>query len=268
MTRGPAFGDSADTVSRPRLIARLLVAAALRPGLALRLAGAAWRFRRRRWYARPPFLPLPPREYLDWRLETAYGADPAELPAEPLRRYLDWSAAQARAARDERGFTRPRSIGDERGFLQGRPAQDRSGLIQLRAILVILVLAAAVLAIPPVREIAGPVLEPGKALLDRSVGRAWARGRDTVFRWSVRNEARTLAQELQKREISGQPLPRPQDFQAYLQRRTISGTPGLDKWGSPYYMLLGGDSITVVSPGPDGRPGNGDDIREAVVRDR
>ncbi len=231
-------------MSRPRLIARLLVAAALRPGLAVRLAGAAWRFRRRRWYARPPFLPLPPREYLDWRLETAYGAGPAELPAEPLRRYLDWSAAQVRAARVERGF------------------------IQLRAILVILVLAAAVLAIPPVREIAGPVLEPGKVLLDRSVGRAWARGRDTVFRWSVRNEARTLAQELQKREISGQPLPRPQDFQAYLQRRTISGTPGLDKWGSPYYMLLGGDSITVVSPGPDGRPGNGDDIREAVVRDR
>ena len=267
-------------MSRPRLIARLLVAAALRPGLAVRLAGAAWRFRRRRWYARPPFLPLPPREYLDWRIETAYGVDPAELPAEPLRRYLEWSAAQARAGRDGGGLRRARASRDGGGLKQARAGReepglgealggrDERGLIQLRAVLVLVVLCAAVLAIPPVREIAGPVLEPGKSLLDRSVGRVWARGRDQVFRWSVRNEARTLAQELQKREASGQPLPRPQDFQAYLQRRTISGTPGLDKWGSPYYMLLGGDSITVVSPGPDGRPGNGDDIREAVERDR
>lgn len=252
-------------MSRPRLIARLLVAAALRPGLAVRLAGAAWRFRRRRWYARPPFLPLPPREYLDWRIETAYGADSVELPAEPLRRYLEWSAAQARAGRLRE---QARAARDGAGLGEALGAADERGLIQLRAVLVIVVLCAAVLAIPPVREIAGPVLEPGKSLLDRSVGRVWVRGRDQVFRWSVRNEARTLAQELQKREVSGQPLPRPQDFQGYLQRRTISGTPGLDKWGSPYYMLLGGDSITVVSPGPDGRPGNGDDIREAVARDR
>ena len=255
-------------MSRPRLIARLLVAAALRPGLAVRLAGAAWRFRRRLWYARPPFLPLPPREYLDWRIETAYGADPDELPAAPLRRYLEWSAAQARAGRDGVEREQTRAAREEPGVGEALGGAAERGLIQLRAVLVIVVLCAAVLAIPPVREVAGPVLEPGKSLLDRSVGRVWARGRDQVFRWSVRNEARTLAQELQKREVSGQPLPRPQDFQAYLQRRTISGTPGLDKWGSPYYMLLGGDSITVVSPGPDGRPGNGDDIREAVARDR
>jgi hypothetical protein len=89
-----------------------------------------------------------------------------------------------------------------------------------------------------------------------------------VFQWSVRNEARTLARELHSRELSGQPLPRPQDFSSYMQRRTISGTGGLDKWGSPYYMLLYGDSITVVSPGPDQRPGSEDDIRESVGRDR
>jgi hypothetical protein len=27
----------------------------------------------RRWYLRPPFLPMPPRDYLNWRLKTAYG---------------------------------------------------------------------------------------------------------------------------------------------------------------------------------------------------
>lgn len=146
--------------------------------------------------------------------------------------------------------------------------RGEAGLVQLRAVLVIVVLLAAVLAIPPVRAMAGPVLEPGKALLDRSVGKLFGRGRDRVFEWSARSEARSLAQELQKREISGQALPRPQDFQSYLQRRTISGTAGLDKWGSPYYMLLGGDSITIVSPGADRRPGTADDIRESVARNR
>lgn len=236
---------------RARTIARLLVQAAVRPRFAASLAAAAWRFRRRRWYARPPFLPLPPPEYVRWRVETAFGTGDADIPTRLLLGYLSWSDEQSRAAR-------PRAA---------RPRAE-AGVIGLRTILVIVVLLAAVLAIPPVRGLAGPVLEPGKALIDRSVGRLWVRGRDRVFGWSVRNEARTLAQELQKREISGQALPRPQDFQAYLQRRTISGAPGLDKWGFPYYMLLGGDSITVVSPGPDGRPGTDDDIRESVGRNR
>ncbi len=240
-----------ETVSRARTITRILVQSALRPRLAARLAAAAWRFRRRRWYARPPFLPLPPPEYLRWRVETAFGGEDADVPAELLLRYLRWSEEQVRAARPTPA-----------------PRAREAGIIGLRAILVILVVLAAVLAIPPVRSLAAPALEPGKAMIDRSVGRLWVRARDRIFGWSVRNEARTLAQELQKREIAGQTLPRPQDFQAYLQRRTISGSPGLDKWGAPYYMLLGGDSITVVSPGPDGRPGTDDDIRESVGRNR
>ncbi len=32
-----------------------------------------WVFRRRRWYCNFPFLPVPPRKYLEWRIETAYG---------------------------------------------------------------------------------------------------------------------------------------------------------------------------------------------------
>lgn len=230
-------------MSRPRNLARLLATAAVQPRFAAELLGAAWRFRRRRWWARPPFLPLPPPEYIDWRLDTAYASRSPEIPTAPLRRYLRWTRAQTTPRRD-------------------------AGVIQMRALLVIFVLLAAVLAIPPVRAVAGPVLAPGKDIVDRTIGRVWERARDRMFLWSVRNEARTLAEELRAREVGGDPLPRPQDFQAYLQRRTISGTPGLDKWGNPYYMILGGDSITVVSPGADGRPGTDDDIREAVSRSR
>jgi hypothetical protein len=39
----------------------------------LELLRICWIFRNRKWYRRPPFLPLPPRNYLEWRIETAYG---------------------------------------------------------------------------------------------------------------------------------------------------------------------------------------------------
>ena len=45
----------------------------MRPRLAVDLLRLAWSFRARDWYRRPPFLPLPPREYMQWRMFTAYG---------------------------------------------------------------------------------------------------------------------------------------------------------------------------------------------------
>lgn len=75
-------------------------------GLCLRRPGAippailaAWRFRARDWYRRPPFVPLPSRRYLAWRLETAYGTAAAVPPTAELERYLRWSRAAARAGR-------------------------------------------------------------------------------------------------------------------------------------------------------------------------
>src|SRR2546430_7431012 len=52
---------------------RLGARAVLDLRLALDLARLAWSFRARDWYRRPPFLPLPPRDYLRWRMFTAYG---------------------------------------------------------------------------------------------------------------------------------------------------------------------------------------------------
>lgn len=62
----------------------------VRPGLVRHALGAAWAFRARRWYLRPPFLPLPPRSYLRWRMETAYGDPEATPPPEELARFLRW----------------------------------------------------------------------------------------------------------------------------------------------------------------------------------
>ena len=59
---------------------RLTLHAAVNPRLAIDLLRTVWAFRARDWYRRPPFIPWPPREYLRWRMHTAYGDDEAIPP--------------------------------------------------------------------------------------------------------------------------------------------------------------------------------------------
>jgi len=63
-----------------------------RPRIVPYLVSAAWAFRARHWYARPPFLPLPPRSYLRWRMETAYGDADATPTLDEMERYLVWTS--------------------------------------------------------------------------------------------------------------------------------------------------------------------------------
>jgi hypothetical protein len=63
-----------------------------RPALLPALLGLAWACRPRRWYLRPPFLPVPPRDYLAWRVETAYGSEDQVPPPEETARYLRWAS--------------------------------------------------------------------------------------------------------------------------------------------------------------------------------
>ena len=68
----------------------LAARAVLRPRLALDLLAAAWAFRRRDWHTRAPFLPLPDREYLRWRMYTAYGEEDAVPPVEDVIAFARW----------------------------------------------------------------------------------------------------------------------------------------------------------------------------------
>jgi len=51
----------------PRLTLILTLRALRDPRTGAALARVAWRFRRRGWWRRFPFLPLPARDYLRWR---------------------------------------------------------------------------------------------------------------------------------------------------------------------------------------------------------
>lgn len=77
-------------MSWPRLVATLALRTLRHPGLAGDLLRVAWRFRRRGWYRRPPFLPLPSRAYVRWRMYTAYGDADVIPPADDVVRYARW----------------------------------------------------------------------------------------------------------------------------------------------------------------------------------
>lgn len=61
------------------------------PRTAAALVRVGWRFRSRDWYSRFPFLPLPSREYMRWRMYTAYGDERAVPPADDVVRYARWA---------------------------------------------------------------------------------------------------------------------------------------------------------------------------------
>ncbi len=71
-----------------------------RPWLIPAMLGAAWAFRANRWYRRPPFLPLPSKAYMRWRMETAYGQDGTVVPSGDLERYLRWGSDMRRRMKE------------------------------------------------------------------------------------------------------------------------------------------------------------------------
>ena len=74
-----------------KLITTLTARAIVHPTLAADLLRTAWRFRSRHWYRQAPFLPLPDRDYVRWRMYTAYGSADAIPPATDVERYARWS---------------------------------------------------------------------------------------------------------------------------------------------------------------------------------
>lgn len=72
------------------LVLRLSARAIVSPRLAVDLVRTAWAFRRRGWWRTPPFLPVPDRTYLRWRMYTAYADEDAIPPAEDVVRFARW----------------------------------------------------------------------------------------------------------------------------------------------------------------------------------
>ncbi|HWN18799.1 MAG TPA: hypothetical protein VNO19_07775 [Gemmatimonadales bacterium] len=72
------------------LAGRLAARGLVNPRLGLDLLRTAWAFRARNWWTRAPFLPLPDRTYLRWRMYTAYADEAAIPPLEDVVRFARW----------------------------------------------------------------------------------------------------------------------------------------------------------------------------------
>ena len=83
----PAMSYTAIGMGRVTNAARALLR---HPGLWPEAVRSMFALAPRRWWTRPPFLPLPDRQYLQWRIGTAYGTTEADLTGEDLVGYLRW----------------------------------------------------------------------------------------------------------------------------------------------------------------------------------
>jgi len=81
-------------VGWPRLTLALTARAVRDPRTASALVRVAWRFRRRACLRRFPFLPLPARDYMRWRMLTAYGDYDAVPPADDVVRFARWAVRE------------------------------------------------------------------------------------------------------------------------------------------------------------------------------
>lgn len=74
-----------------RLVLTLASRSIRNPVVAIALARVGWRFRRRDWFRRFPFMPVPDATYLRWRMHTAFGRDDAVPSADDVIRYARWA---------------------------------------------------------------------------------------------------------------------------------------------------------------------------------
>jgi len=67
-----------------------LMAVLVRPWLWPTAVGALFAFAKRDWWKQAPFLPIPDRRVLGWRVTTAYGHSDMALADEDVVSYLQW----------------------------------------------------------------------------------------------------------------------------------------------------------------------------------
>lgn len=65
-----------------------------RPGLWLEAVRTWAAFTPRKWWAQRPFLPLPTRAYIRWRLQTAYGSSTVRPSGSDVIEFLEWRREQ------------------------------------------------------------------------------------------------------------------------------------------------------------------------------
>lgn len=135
-----------------------------------------------------------------------------------------------------------------------------------KLIVLLLIFAGASATVPSLRERVEPRVVPVWDFAYQKVRPLIRKVLDPVLRWSAVKEARSIGRDLRRREMSLQPLPGPREFPRWVAQTQQTGRGGLDPWGSPYYLIVGRDSLFVGSPGPDKERDTEDDVRVGTSR--
>lgn len=128
-----------------------------------------------------------------------------------------------------------------------------------RLILAFLLIALATALVPPLRERADPHLDRIGTYLGEKLEGPLGPVLNPYRRLRSEAEISQAISQLIRDRNAGFLRPDPADFQEYMRTR-IAGEDGLDRWGSPYVLIVEPDSVAVVSAGPDLEYETEDDI--------
>jgi hypothetical protein len=113
-----------------------------------------------------------------------------------------------------------------------------------RILAVLVLILAAVILVPTLRERAGPQIE-------------WAL--TPMYRWETKNRVNDVMRVLARERAQGATLPRPRDFERFMEART--GSPmARDPWGEPLFLEVSREGFRIGSTGQDRLRGTPDDI--------
>lgn len=115
-----------------------------------------------------------------------------------------------------------------------------------RAFLVFLLIFGAAIYYEPTREpivdFLRPALNPG-------------------FRWATRGEMQQIIRDLQEHERMGRSLPTGRgEFETWMGNRYQLYESTIDSWGTGYRLEVRGQTLRVISAGPDRQFGTEDDL--------
>ncbi|HET7231473.1 MAG TPA: type II secretion system protein GspG [Longimicrobium sp.] len=110
----------------------------------------------------------------------------------------------------------------------------------------LLVLAVAVVVlVPPVRERVWPKVQPAF---------------NPLYEWNARNEVNEIRDLVKRADALGRTVPADESFSTFVNNEAMQQDASTDPWGTPFYLILNGNTFQIGSAGKDRTPGTADDI--------
>lgn len=110
----------------------------------------------------------------------------------------------------------------------------------------LLVLAVGVVVlVPPVRAKVWPKVQPAF---------------NPLYEWNAKNEVNEIRDMVKRADARGSTVPTDARFSDFVNSEAMQQNASTDPWGTPFYIIINGNTFQVGSAGKDLQPGSDDDI--------